>query len=171
MGEHHPSSKKIVVEFCPSDLRNLTTTQRNKLIKLAGVRYNPSTTVIKLSCEKFETQAQNKRYLGDLVKNLITEAQDPDKDSFEDVPFDFRHHKVKTRVDFPEEWKLGREEKVRELVDGRQRRRELAEGRKVVDGEAVVRQYVEAVAAFQARRPNPALVGGGQGRGGRQIVR
>ncbi|ERF68859.1 hypothetical protein EPUS_04511 [Endocarpon pusillum Z07020] len=122
MGEVHPAAKKVVVEFCPSDLPQLTTPQqRNKLIKLAGVRYNPSRDAVKISCEKFETQAQNKRYLGDLVNKMVAEATDPTKDSFEDVPFDFRHHKPKIVHAFPEEWKLGSEEKVRELVEGREK--------------------------------------------------
>jgi len=28
-----------------------------------------------MSCEMFETQAQNKRYLGDLVGNIVQEAK------------------------------------------------------------------------------------------------
>lgn len=172
MGEHHPAAKKVVVEFCPSDLSSLTTPQRNKLIKLAGVRYNPTTDVIKMSCEKFETQAQNKRNLGDLVKQLIAEATDPDKDGFEDVPFDFRHHRPKKVVEFPEAWKLGSADKVRELVEERERRKLLAEGKGVVDGDGIVREYIEAVATFQARSPAaPTLFGSGQGGGTRRLVR
>ena len=182
MGEVHPAARKIVVEFCLSDLPQLTTPQhRNKLIKLAGVHYNPSRDAIKISCEKFETQAQNKRYLGDLVNKMIAEATDPNKDSFEDVPFDFRHHKPKIVHEFPEEWKLGSEEMVWELMEGREERRRrqrlfLGEGeggrgretKEVVDGDMIVRQYLEAVAAFQARRPNVPL---GNGKGKRQIAR
>ncbi len=182
MGEEHPAAKKVVVEFCPSDLPQLTAPQhRNKLIKLAGVRYNPSRDAIKISCEKFETQAQNKRYLGDLVSKMVDEATDPHKDSFEDVPFDFRHHKPKVVHQFPEEWKLGSEERVRALVEGREKRRSrqrlwLEEGdgggerakTEVVDGDSIVREYVAAVTAFQARQPN---LPPGVGKGRRQIAR
>ena len=75
MGEEHPAAKKVVLEFCPKDLPDLTDTQREKLIKLVGVRYNPQTEIVKMSSETFETQAQNKRYLGDLVDTLLREAQ------------------------------------------------------------------------------------------------
>lgn len=74
MGELHPAEKKVVVEFCPSDL-DLTTVQQNKLKKLVGVRFNPETEIVRISCEQFEHQAQNKRYLGDLVDRLIVEAK------------------------------------------------------------------------------------------------
>ncbi len=108
MGESHPAEKKVVVEFATKDVAkasNLTEVQRTKLIKLAGVRYNPDTDVIRMSSEKFEHAAQNKRYLGDLVSKLVKEAQDAE-DKFEDVPLDFRHHKPKKLHLFPEEWKL-----------------------------------------------------------------
>lgn len=75
MGEEHPAEKKVVVEFCTEDMRDLTAVQRDKLKKLAGVRYNPETDIVKMSCEMFETQAQNKRYLGDLVDTLVKEAK------------------------------------------------------------------------------------------------
>lgn len=75
MGEQHPAEKRVVVEFSPADMPNLTDLQREKLKKLAGVRYNPQTDVVKMNCEMFETQAQNKRYLGDLVDNLLAEAR------------------------------------------------------------------------------------------------
>src|SRR5277367_5767453 len=75
MGEQHPAEKKVVVEFCPVDMPDLTDVQRDKLKKLAGSRWNPETDIIKMSCEMFETQAQNKRYLGDLVDTLLQEAR------------------------------------------------------------------------------------------------
>jgi small subunit ribosomal protein S35 len=75
MGEEHPAEKKVVLEFCPRDMPDLTPVQRNKLKKLVGVRYNPETDIVKMSCEMFETQAQNKRYLGDLVDTLLREAR------------------------------------------------------------------------------------------------
>jgi small subunit ribosomal protein S35 len=75
MGEEHPAEKKVVVEFCPADMPGLTPVQVEKLKKLAGVRYNPETEIIKMSCEMFESQAQNKRYLGDLVDAMLQEAR------------------------------------------------------------------------------------------------
>lgn len=75
MGEQHPAEKKVVLEFSPADMPRLTKVQTEKLRKLAGVRYNPETDVIKMSCEMFETQAQNKRYLGDVVQSLLKEAR------------------------------------------------------------------------------------------------
>jgi small subunit ribosomal protein S35 len=75
MGEQHPAEKKVVLEFSPADMPDLTELQRDKLRKLVGVRYNPESDVVKMSCEMFETQAQNKRYLGDLVDKLLQEAR------------------------------------------------------------------------------------------------
>ena len=75
MGEQHPAEKKVVLEFSPADMPNLTDIQRDKLRKLVGVRYNPESDIVKMSCEMFETQAQNKRYLGDLVDKLLEEAR------------------------------------------------------------------------------------------------
>ena len=75
MGEEHPAAKKVVLEFCPADMTDLTPVQLDKLKKLVGVRYNPETDLVKMSCEMFETQAQNKRYLGDLVDTLLREAK------------------------------------------------------------------------------------------------
>lgn len=74
MGEYHPAEKKVVVEFSPEDF-GLTEVQKMKLRKLAGSRYNPEKETIKMSCESFEHQAQNKRYLAELVENLLTEAK------------------------------------------------------------------------------------------------
>lgn len=75
MGEFHPADRKVVVEFAPSDLPDLTEAQQLKLKKLAGPRYNPEKEIIKMSCERFEHQAQNKRYLGDLVEKMIATAK------------------------------------------------------------------------------------------------
>jgi small subunit ribosomal protein S35 len=140
LGEQHPAANKVVVQFSPTDL-GLTPVQRSKLIKLAGPRYNPSSDLIKLSTEQFDTQAQNKRFLGDTIQGLIKEAKD-DKDTFEDVPFDFRHHKPKVRHEFPKEWVLTAErkkylaekraEKAR-LEDLRAGNGELVDGKTVID--------------------------------------
>lgn len=75
MGEQHPAEKKVVLEFCIADMPDLTQLQRGKLRKLVGVRYNPETDIVKMSCEMFESQAQNKRYLGDRVDELLKEAR------------------------------------------------------------------------------------------------
>jgi small subunit ribosomal protein S35 len=75
MGEFHPADRKVVVEFSPVDLPGFTEAQQLKLKKLAGSRYNPEKDIIKMSCERFEHQAQNKRYLGDLVDKMITTAK------------------------------------------------------------------------------------------------
>lgn len=75
MGEQHPAEKKVVLEFCPSDFRDLTDIQVAKLKKLVGPRYSPKNDIVKMSCEMFETQAQNKRYLGDTVEALLKEAK------------------------------------------------------------------------------------------------
>jgi small subunit ribosomal protein S35 len=145
MGEAHPAAKKIVVQFCTRDIPSLTERQRIKLIKLAGVRYNPDTDVVKISCEKFEEPAQNKRYLGDLVQKLIKEAQN-EEDMFEDVPLDFRHHKPKKRLVYPEGWKL-REENVKRLLEARREVRLLEEQKPAVNGAEIVQEYVRMLPA------------------------
>ncbi|KAL8760341.1 MAG: hypothetical protein Q9199_000123 [Rusavskia elegans] len=147
MGETHPAAKKVVLEFCTRDLPGLSEAQRIKLVKLIGVRYNPETDLVKMSCEMFETQAQNKRYLGDLVDTLMAEAQDA-SDMFEDVPLDFRHHKSKPKFEFPEKWKLT-EERRAQLEENR-RQRELREKERedvgrLVDGAKVIEQVMEAM--------------------------
>lgn len=73
MGDKHPAEPKVVMEFTVADL-NLSPVSSRKLIKLVGPRYNPVKGLVKLSCEMFETQAQNKRYLGDLLDKLLAEA-------------------------------------------------------------------------------------------------
>ncbi|KAL9105034.1 MAG: hypothetical protein Q9163_000047 [Psora crenata] len=145
MGETHPAEKKVVVEFCTRDiahLTDLTEPQRIKLIKLVGVRYNPDTDVVKMSSETFETQAQNKRYLVDLVGTLVKEAKN-EEDMFEDVPLDFRHHRTKKRLAFPEEWKLTGSRRQQLFLD-RKRRQEVEMERvelgRLVEGDKVVEE-------------------------------
>lgn len=158
MGETHPAETKVVLEFCTRDLPDLTEAQRIKMIKLVGVRYNPETDVVKMSCEMFETQAQNKRYLGDLVDTLMTEARDP-TDMFEDVPVDFRHHRYKPKIDFPEQWKLTGERKTQ--LQANWRRRALADKERekegtLVDGMEVIQRVLEAAMA-RTRAPKAAV--------------
>lgn len=163
MGETHPGSKKIVLEFCTRDLRALTEPQRIKLIKLVGPRYNPETDIVKMSSEMFETPAQNKRYLGDLVDTLIEEAKD-ETDTFEDVPLDFRHHKFKPKVEFPDGWKLTKEKREK-LEEGRTLRSEQ-ERKREVQGKLVegVRVVEEAMKRLPVRNESRALLEAQQGR-------
>lgn len=144
MGETHPAEKKIVVEFCTSDLPGLTEPQRIKLIKLVGARYNPEKDLVKMSCEMFETQAENKRYLGDLVKTLMTEARN-ESDMFEDVPLDFRHHKYKTKLVFPASWKMTPENQDKLELE-RQKNLSLRQIKgqhgQIVDGAAIIQDWV-----------------------------
>lgn len=111
------------------------------MIKLAATRYNPTTDIIKLSTEQFDTQTQNKRFLGETITSLIAEAKDA-TDTFEDVPFDFRHHKEKVRHAFPQEWVLTEERKAylegkraekARLEDVRRGNGEVVDGRLVVE--------------------------------------
>ncbi|KAJ4222596.1 37S ribosomal protein S24, mitochondrial [Fusarium solani] len=143
MGEFHPAEKKVVVQFAPDDLK-LTPVQTEKLKKLAGPRYNPETEIIKMSCESFEHQAQNKRYLSNLVDDLITAAKDP-KETFEDIPLDTRHHEFKPKPRFPKEWRMSPERR-KELDEYRQRAAiedvQRAEGGLLVDGTQAIDEYL-----------------------------
>ena len=171
MGETHPASKKIVLEFCTRDLQNLTSlteAQRIKLIKLVGPRYNPETDIVKMSSEMFETQAQNKRYLGDLVDTLIAEAKN-EEDMFEDVPLDFRHHRFKRRAEFPERWKLN-QERMERLEEGRQKRL-VGERQREEEGRVVVGSQIidEAMQALPVRDESKVLLEAQQGRRGKLV--
>jgi len=163
MGETHSGSKKIVLEFCTRDLPDLTEAQRIKLIKLVGVRYNPDTDVVKMSSEMFETAAQNKRYLGDLVDTLVAEAKDG-KDMFEDLPLDFRHHKRKPKFEFPDGWKLN-EGRKKQLEADRSRISDEERAREgmgmVLDGARIIS---EALAALPVRDDSQILSEAQQGR-------
>jgi small subunit ribosomal protein S35 len=155
MGDEHPASKKVVVEFKPTELSGLNEQQQIKLIKLVGSRFNPEKQIIKMSCESFETPAQNKRYLGDLVQKLVAEAKNS-KDMFKDLPIDLRHHKQKPIYKFPEEWKI---ERPATIVRGKTIRgkgrvkretvQQLQESGNFVDGVQVIK---EAMAALPRER-------------------
>jgi small subunit ribosomal protein S35 len=128
MGEAHPASKKVVVEFAPADLPDLNEKQKLKLIKLAGARWSPAKETVRMSCESFESQAQNKRFLGETIGKLLAEARDPNADSFEDVPLDLRHvenkrmqrkqkalHRARLgnpNTGFPVEWRMTEERRA-----------------------------------------------------------
>lgn len=162
MGETHPAEKKVVLEFCTRDLPLLTEPQRTKLIKLVGVRYNPETDVVKMSSEMFETQAQNKRYLGDLVDTLMREARD-ESDMFADVPLDFRHHRFKNKPRFPDRWRMT-EERRRQLEATRRQRylgeQEKAEKGQLVDGVKLIEVMLRSA---RVRNENAVLVEAQQG--------
>ena len=156
MGELHPAQRKVVVEFNPFELEDLNEQQRLKLLKLAGVRYNPTTRRIKMSCESFETPAQNKRYLATTIRALIAEAKDPNADSFEDIPLDLRHHKPPKKYKFPDAWALTPER--RKALEEKRKEMELKEGKRVeegalVDGQRVVDEAMKISDAQQRLAP------------------
>jgi small subunit ribosomal protein S35 len=170
-GENHPAEQKVVLEFTTADLP-LTPSQRHCLIKLVGVRYNPQTDVVRLSCEMFEHAAQNKRYLGDLVDTLMQESKEREEE-FADIPVDFRHVKWKKRELFPENWKLT--EKRKEELEARRKERQdrearLLENGALVDGvnliEAAVRQApIQELLRVDAERGTGRGSGSGRGSG------
>lgn len=169
MGEYHPAEKKVVVEFSPKDF-GLTEDQQLKLKKLAGPRYNPEKETIKMSCESFEHQAQNKRHLAELVEKLVAEArvriQPPfesfgEKDSlltpelqntedlFKDIPLDLRHHPIKIKPKFPKEWRMSTE-RSKQIEDYRQETKLLEAAKKAngtfIDGKEVIKKAYDAQA-------------------------
>ncbi|KAK3316718.1 mitochondrial ribosomal subunit protein-domain-containing protein [Apodospora peruviana] len=162
MGEFHPAERKVVVEFSPKDFPGLTEPQQLKLMKLAGPRYNPDKGLVKMSCERFEHQAQNKRYLGDLVQKMIATAQvsiplgpclclDP-TDMFEDVPLDTRHHKLTSKPRFPKEWRMS-EERRAELESIRRTAFELDQKKqksgRLVDGVKIIEKHLQNVPVME----------------------
>ncbi|KAF2758348.1 hypothetical protein EJ05DRAFT_438197 [Pseudovirgaria hyperparasitica] len=162
LGEDHPAANKVTVEFNPNDLPDLTYEQRATLIKLCGPRYNPEKEVVKISCEMFDTQLQNKRWLLDTTNALVKEAREG-QDSFADIPFDFRHHKPKPVYKFPNKWILTEERKA-ELTAKRKQSDEAEqarrEGNKLIDGAALVRKHHAATPALPLsdRNGNPLTI-------------
>ena len=176
MGESHPAARKVVATFCSKDLMtqesaSLTEEERLKLIKIAGVRYNPSSDEIKISCEKFESAAQNKRYVGDLIQTLIAEAKDT-TDTFKDIPLDFRHHRPVQKPAFPEGWRLSRERSAQLVANRKDREAKQLEREQrylLVDGREVTGQHVSMLVqrgSVTSSRPLPWTPGsrlGGSG--------
>ncbi|KAL1989808.1 hypothetical protein VTN49DRAFT_7005 [Thermomyces lanuginosus] len=144
MGEQHPAENKVVVELSSKDLvpKYLTEDQRQTFLKLVGPRYNPDTDIVRMSSEKFSSRAENKRYLGDLVNNLIKAAKEGD--SFADIPLDLRHHKPKQRIEFPESWKMT-EERRRQLQAEREARKREQEHAAIVDGKEVLEHAIRTI--------------------------
>lgn len=177
LGEAHPASRKVVLTFSPASLPNLTPTQTSKLIKLLAARYNPSTQQAKMSCELHATPAQNKRHLAATLDALLRECRDPNADTFADVPFDFRHHKVKRVHVFPEGWKMTAERRavlearrgeVARLEEARRAAGELVEGvgvieRALLGGGGVGRAQKERVPVMAA--PGGGTKGAQKGKG------
>lgn len=93
-----------------------------------------------MSCESFETQAQNKRYLGDLVEVMIKQARDT-ADDFVDVPTDFRHHRPRKARRFPEQWKMTAERR-KYLDDVRRRNGVTWQIAPPVDGKKVLEEVI-----------------------------
>lgn len=153
MGEQHPAENKVVVELSSKDLvpKHLTEEQRQTFLKLVGTRYNPDTDIVHMSTEKHVTRAQNKRYLGDLVKTLIKEAKTGD--SFKDVPLDLRYHKPKQQFIFPESWKVT-ETRQKQLAAAREERyRTERERLTIVDGKEAITNAIRTLPALsQATR-------------------
>lgn len=110
MGEKHPGEAKVVVSFQSKDL-GLDDASLHKFRLLCGTRYNPTTDEVKMSCSRYPEQAQNKRFLGQTIRDLLTNARDK-SDTFEDIPLDYRHAEAKIRRNkpiypnhqFPKEW-------------------------------------------------------------------
>jgi small subunit ribosomal protein S35 len=129
-----------------------------------------------MSCESFETQAQNKRFLGDTIGKLLAEARDPNADSFEDVPLDLRHVENKRmqrkqkallrarlgnpNTGFPVEWRMTAERRA-ELDAKRNAALEAPAVKQIaaegVEGEAQVqaaeeKKVVSGIEAIEAAR-------------------
>jgi len=144
----------------------LTAAQVSKMIKLTGPRYNPTTKIVKMSCEKFDTQARNKRFLGDTIANLIKAAKD-DTDTFEDVPFDFRHHTPKKRAEFPKDWVLTKERKI--YLEEKRKKTEYLEDQRqgngmLVDGKRVLDMSLPFMNESQQQAPQTVMAGGARGK-------
>lgn len=104
-GEDHPSASKVVMRV---DVRKLGLGEGEllKLKKLAGSRIDHNTQILKMSSERFNDPAQNRKYLSDTLDKLIKEAKDM-TDTFEDIPLDTRHSDRKLkhkRPKFPKSW-------------------------------------------------------------------
>lgn len=114
MGEEHQGESKVVVTFKTNDLSELNDKQRHKLRVLAGTRYDHETDTVKISSQAYPEAAQNVRYLGEIVRDLLAEAKDISKETFEDIPLNINHVQARKRRNkgiyssqhqFPEEWK------------------------------------------------------------------
>lgn len=117
-----------------------------------------------MSCESHDTQAQNKRFLGETIESLVKEAKDL-KDDFEDVPFDFRHHKPRKFFEFPKEWALTPERKKyleeKRAVQAKMEDEKRGNGR-LVDGKKVIETSLPFVSPQKVEEP--VMLGAGRRR-------
>ena len=117
-----------------------------------------------MSCELFDTLPQNKRFLGDSIKKLLEAAKDT-TDTFEDVPFDFRHHKPKVRHEFPKEWVLT-EERKKYLQEKREKAQRLdyekLHNGELVDGKKIIETALPFT--YPMAEAEPVLVGADRSR-------
>ena len=100
-----------------------------------------------MSSETHTDARINKAELLRTLESLLSEARDP-ADSFEDVPFDFRHAEKKQRewLRFPEEWKMTDER--RKILKEKREERMLEDGNKkeegtLLDGGELVQKELE----------------------------
>lgn len=113
MGEPHAAESKVVATFKTNALTDLAPEQRHKLRLLAGVRYDHENDTVKISANAFPEAAQNANYIGDVLRNLLTETTNPKGDSFADIPLRTSHVAARKRRnkplypqhEFPEAWK------------------------------------------------------------------
>lgn len=112
--EDYSANKKVTLTLKLEDLA-LGEKEAHKFKVLAGVRYDASKDLLKMSCDRFDQPLQNTRYLSDVLSSLIKESKDL-TDDLGDVPLDQRHVEARERkrknkmkavykTQFPEEWK------------------------------------------------------------------
>jgi small subunit ribosomal protein S35 len=103
--------------------------------------------------------------LGETIEALVKEAKDM-KDSFEDVPFDFRHHRPKKRFEFPKEWALTPERK-KYLETKRKEMAKMEDQRlhngDMVDGKTIIETSLPFLSEA-AEAPETVMVGGARGK-------
>jgi small subunit ribosomal protein S35 len=70
---------------------------------------------------------------------------------FEDIPLDLRHHKVRRKLRFPDEWKLT-DERRKMLVDLRAQQQQLDDGKRA---EGLLIDGVNMIKEARGRLPAP----------------
>jgi len=93
---------------------------------------------------------------------LVKEAKDL-KDDFEDVPFDFRHHKPKKFYAFPKEWALTPERK--QYLEAKRAEKAKLDDEKLyngqlIDGKTVIDTSLPFLGEQQVQA-EPVMVGAG----------
>lgn len=86
--------------------------------------------------------------------------QDP-TDTFEDVPLDLRHHKIRVKPKFPKEWRMS-EERMQQIVAYREEAKQIEAAKKadgtLVNGMQIINKALAARAAARAALPRPVAV-------------